>query len=114
MPYWISPTAKLKRLLGLSALIVLLFLPLLAYKGFDLAQWFFLFPEGLLVLLPSYVYFQYIVLFVVLVWLLYLGISVGIVISKNKSVVRILFTVLIVLLLVNIGGCYRAMWNFVP
>ena len=106
-PFWESPKVKLRWLLILFGLEFIFTLPWSIYPG---ALSFF--PVGLFFWIPNS--FSDNSPYPLLGWLLYAGISITIMTSNNKRVVRALFIVLTAMLILNAGGCHTIVKNIYP
>lgn len=107
IPFWENPSAKLKALLVLYGLEFIFTLPWSIYPGALLY-----FPVGLFFWIPNS--FSDNSPYTGVGWLLYTGISIAIMASSNKNLVRVLFIVLAVMLVFNAGGCHMITSNLTP
>lgn len=79
---------------------------------FDNISFFYMFPFGLYYYIHTfYRVSETDVVFNTIGWLIYVGIGLSIILIKNRRVATILYFAFVILLILNIAGCYTSLGN---
>ena len=71
-------------------------------------EYFIFFPFGLFYFFRYIRFFDHVDAFLMIGvgWVLYLAITISIIFARRKTVFKVLYLILVLLLIINIGGCY--------